>query len=183
MGCNLSFLQKVQATKSKKERRILILGLDGAGKSSIMFQLKLGEFVETVPTIGLNVETIEFKNLELTIWDVGGQVRTLWKHYYSNIDAVIFVVDSADKDRIDTAKEELHSLVNDPELTEYALLIYFNKNDLEDKMSTDELKQKLGIDDLKKDFIFFQECSAKKGEGVSDGLEQMSSYLESEKSE
>ena len=69
---------------SKKEMRILMLGLDAAGKTTILYRLKLGEVVQGVPTIGFNVETVEYKNIKFTVWDVGGQdkIRLLWRHYF-----------------------------------------------------------------------------------------------------
>merc|ERR1711870_176385 len=68
----------------KKEMRILMVGLDAAGKTTILYKLKLGEIVTTIPTIGFNVETVEYKKINFTVWDVGGQdkIRPLWRHYY-----------------------------------------------------------------------------------------------------
>jgi ABC-type phosphate/phosphonate transport system ATPase subunit len=68
----------------KKDMRILMVGLDAAGKTTILYKLKLGEVVTTIPTIGFNVETVEYKNISFTVWDVGGQdkIRLLWRHYY-----------------------------------------------------------------------------------------------------
>ena len=85
-----------------KDTRILMLGLDAAGKTTALYKMKLGELVTTVPTIGFNVERIAYRNLEMTIWDVGGQdkIRPLWKHYFEHTDAVIWIVDSADKERL-----------------------------------------------------------------------------------
>ena len=73
-----------------------MLGLDAAGKTTALYKLKMNEMVTTIPTIGFNVETLQHKNLEMTVWDVGGQdkIRQLWKHYYENTDALIFLVDS-----------------------------------------------------------------------------------------
>ena len=70
----------------KIEMRVITLGLDGAGKTSILFKLKQNEFVQTIPTIGFNVEELEYKNIKFTVWDVGGlhKIRSLWKHYYYN---------------------------------------------------------------------------------------------------
>jgi ADP-ribosylation factor protein 1 len=75
-----------------------MLGLDGAGKTTILFKLKLGEVVSSIPTIGFNVETVEYKNCKFIVWDVGGQdsIRAMWQHYYQNADALIYVVDSSD---------------------------------------------------------------------------------------
>merc|ERR1712072_1495350 len=94
---------------SKSEMRILMVGLDAAGKTTILYKLKLGEVVTTIPTIGFNVETVEYKNISFTVWDVGGQdkIRPLWRHYYQNTQGIIFVVDSNDRDRIEDAREEL----------------------------------------------------------------------------
>ena len=77
-----------------------MLGLDAAGKTTILYRLQLGEDVHSIPTIGFNVETVNYKNISFTIWDVGGQdrLRKLWRHYYKDNDALIFVIDSADRD-------------------------------------------------------------------------------------
>ena len=70
--------------------------------------MKLGELITTVPTIGFNVETVKYKNLQMTIWDVGGQdkIRALWRHYYEHTDALIWIVDSNDPARLDEARDE-----------------------------------------------------------------------------
>lgn len=93
----------------KKQMRILMVGLDAAGKTTILYKLKLGEIVTTIPTIGFNVETVEYKNICFTVWDVGGQdkIRPLWRHYFQNTDGLIFVVDSNDRERIEEASKEL----------------------------------------------------------------------------
>merc|ERR1712124_197492 len=98
---------------SKQEMRILMVGLDAAGKTTILYKLKLGEVVTTIPTIGFNVETVEYKNISFTVWDVGGQdkIRPLWRHYYHH-QGLIFVVDSNDRDRIEDAREEMTKMLN-----------------------------------------------------------------------
>merc|ERR1712072_1010538 len=105
----LAFTKLWQRMISIKEMRILMVGLDAAGKTTILYKLKLGEVVTTIPTIGFNVETVEYKNISFTVWDVGGQdkIRKLWRHYYQNTQGIIFVVDSNDRDRIEDAREEL----------------------------------------------------------------------------
>lgn len=90
-----------------KEMRILMLGLDAAGKTTILYRLKLAEVVTTIPTVGFNVETVEYKNIKFNVWDVGGQdkIRRLWRYYFQGTDGLIYVVDSSDRDRIQDAKE------------------------------------------------------------------------------
>ena len=99
------------------ERRILLVGLDAAGKTTVLYKLKLGETVCTIPTVGFNVETVQYKRLSFTMWDIGGQdkIRPLWRHYYEGSDAVIFCVDSNDRDRIDMASMELNKLISTDE--------------------------------------------------------------------
>uniref|UniRef100_A0A3P8RA01 ADP-ribosylation factor 5 n=1 Tax=Astatotilapia calliptera TaxID=8154 RepID=A0A3P8RA01_ASTCA len=96
----------------KKQMRILMVGLDAAGKTTILYKLKLGEIVTTIPTIGFNVETVEFKNISFTVWDVGGQdkIRPLWRHYFQNTQGLIFVVDSNDRERVAESAEDLPAL-------------------------------------------------------------------------
>ena len=131
----------------KKEMRILMVGLDAAGKTTILYKLKLGEVVTTIPTIGFNVETVEYKNISFTVWDVGGQdkIRLLWRHYYQNTQGIIFVVDSNDRDRVDDAKEELHRMLGEDELKDAILLVMANKQDLPGAMTTPDLTDKLGL--------------------------------------
>merc|ERR1712146_91591 len=98
-----------------QEMRILMVGLDAAGKTTILYKLKLGEVVTPIPTIGFNVEEVSYK------------IRTLWRHYYTNTQGIIFVVDSNDRDRIDDARDELHKMINDEELKDAIVLVYANK--------------------------------------------------------
>ena len=81
-----------------------MLGLDVSGKTSILYRMKLGEVVQSTPTVGLSVETLKFSGLTATAWDIGGQalLRPLWKHFLQNIDGIIYVVDSCDTDRMET---------------------------------------------------------------------------------
>ena len=85
----------------RTEFRCLSIGLDASGKTTILYKLKLGEVVTTIPTIGFNVETVAHNDAELTMWDVGGcdKIRPLWRHYYQNTQALVFIVDSRDLDR------------------------------------------------------------------------------------
>ena len=96
-----------------KEVRVLMLGLDSAGKTTILYKFKLGGVVHTIPTIGFNVEKVHYKNTEFIVWDVGGQdkIRPLWRHYFTNTQGLIFVVDSNDKERVAEAAAELKKMV------------------------------------------------------------------------
>ena len=114
---------------SNREYRILMLGLDAAGKTTVLYKLKLGESLTTIPTVGFNVETVEYRNLKFTVWDVGGQtkLRPLWRHYYQGTDALLFVVDSNDANRFELARDELHRLLADDEMRFAKVLVFANK--------------------------------------------------------
>lgn len=170
----------------KQECRILMVGLDAAGKTTILYKLKLGEVVTTIPTIGFNVETVEYKNISFTVWDVGGQdkIRPLWRHYYQNTQGVIFVVDSNDSDRIDgdkdyehSAKEELTRMLSEDELRDAILLVYANKQDLPNAMSVKEVTERLGLKKLRERPWWIQGSSAPSGDGLFEGLDWLSKTL------
>merc|ERR1712032_1768898 len=112
-----------QRLVGKTDMRILMVGLDAAGKTTILYRFKLGEVVTTIPTIGFNVETLEYKNLRFTVWDIGGQdkIRKLWRHYYQGTQGVIFVIDSSDRDRIEDAREEMDMMLREDEMRDAVL--------------------------------------------------------------
>ncbi|KAI6214459.1 hypothetical protein M3Y94_00270800 [Aphelenchoides besseyi] len=156
----------------KKEVRILMLGLDASGKTSILYRLKLGQSIKSIPTVGFNVETVQYKNMKLDIWDVGDntKIRPLWRHYYHASQALIFVVDAADRERIDEARTELHRIINDREMRDAILLVYGNKQDVSNAMKPQELQDKLGLTRLRDRNWYVQPSCAMSGEGLQEGL-------------
>jgi small GTP-binding protein len=163
----------------KKQMRILMVGLDAAGKTTILYKLKLGEIVTTIPTIGFNVETVEYKNICFTVWDVGGQdkIRPLWRHYFQNTQGLIFVVDSNDRERIVEAQEELQKMLHEDELRDAVLLVFANKQDLPNAMSAAELTDKLGLRSLSGRKWYIQATCASQGQGLYEGLDWLSNEL------
>ena len=125
-----------------------MVGLDGAGKTTVLYQLEMSELVKTIPTIGFNVETLDYKGLTFTIWDVGGQdkIRVLWKHYYQNTDGIIFVVDCNDTDRVEKNEEVLKLMLNEEELKDSDLLVMANKQDLSGSLSPTEITEQIGME-------------------------------------
>ena len=162
----LAFTKIWQRMVGKQEMRILMVGLDAAGKTTILYKLKLGEVVTTTPTVGFNVETVEYRNISFTVWDVGGQdkIRRLWKHYYTGSNGIIFVVDSNDRDRVDDVREELTKILSDDEMHDAVLLVLANKQDLPNSMTAAEVTEKLGLHDLRHRQWFVQSACATTGE-------------------
>uniref|UniRef100_A0A3P9IVR9 Zgc:110286 n=1 Tax=Oryzias latipes TaxID=8090 RepID=A0A3P9IVR9_ORYLA len=156
---------------SKDPFRILMVGLDGAGKTTILYKLKLGEVVTTIPTIGFNVETVEYKNISFTVWDVGGQnrIRLLWRHYLVNTQGLIFVVDSIDPERFKEAAEDFH--LAEDELRDAAVIIFANKQDLPGAAPVHDITEGLGLLGW-----HVQPCCAVSGAGLAEGLDWLSKW-------
>ncbi|TRX93486.1 hypothetical protein FHL15_005761 [Xylaria flabelliformis] len=185
-----------------KEMRLLMLGLDAAGKTTILYKLKLGQDVTTIPTVGFNVETVTYKNVKFNVWDVGGQdkIRPLWRHYFSGTQGLIFVIDSSDRQRIEEARQELHRIINDREMKDSLLLVFANKQDVKDGMSyyytsagltcaelrsltivkamkPQEVTEALQLSKLKDKIWYVVPSCATTGEGLLEGLAWLSNNV------
>lgn len=176
-----SFISKALAMlEGKKSRRVILLGLDAAGKTTILYKLNLGESIHTIPTIGFNVERVQYKNVEFTCWDIGGQkkIRGLWRHYFENTDAIIFAVDSNDPERIQEAKDELAAVMNHDMLRDAILLVLANKQDLPNSIKPAELTEKLELTTTYRHRQWYlQGAVAITGAGLYEGLDWLAATL------
>ncbi|XP_018431517.1 PREDICTED: ADP-ribosylation factor 1-like [Nanorana parkeri] len=164
----------------RDKARILMLGLDSAGKTTILYRLKLNETVCTIPTIGFHVETVEpIPNVTFTVWDVAGQerIRPLWRHYFVNTDGLVFVLDSADPERFLEARTELNAMLNDEELRDVPFLVMANKQDLPGARKPMELVDELGLMKIEGHRWHIQGCCAVNGEGLVEGLEVLTNFV------
>ncbi|KAI7744955.1 hypothetical protein M8C21_027076, partial [Ambrosia artemisiifolia] len=158
----------------KKEARIVMVGLGAAGKTTILYKLKLGKIITTIPTIGFNIDTLEYKNISFNVWDVGAydmihlQMR---RHYTQNAQGLIFVVDSADQDRVNEARNELHLLLKEEGLRDALLLVYANKQDLPGALNVADITNKLDLHSLGLQHWYIQSASATTGEGLYEGVD------------
>ncbi|XP_072522481.1 ADP-ribosylation factor 4-like isoform X1 [Salminus brasiliensis] len=159
--------------------KILIVGLDAAGKTTILYKLKLGEVVTLIPTLGFNVESVEYNNISFTVWDIGGQglLRRLWKHYYENTKGLIFVVDSSDCERIEEASGELQTLLQEDQLRDAAVLVLANKQDLPKAMPLQELTERLRLNTMTDRVWHIQSTCAISGAGLYEGLDWLTDQL------
>ncbi|KAJ1496849.1 Arf GTPase arl1 [Coelomomyces lativittatus] len=143
--------------------------------------MQLGEVVTTIPTIGFNVESVKYKNIKFQVWDLGGQssIRPYWRCYYLNTDAVIYVVDSCDQERMGVSKEELVSMLEEEELKQAALLVMANKQDVPGALTPIEVSEKLGLTSLGTRQWQIFKTSATQGEGLTEALDWLVHTLES----
>ncbi|KAJ3045832.1 ADP-ribosylation factor, Arf Arf6 [Rhizophlyctis rosea] len=159
-----------------RDVRILMLGLDSAGKTTILYKLKLGQSVTTIPTVGFNVESVTYRNIKFNVWDVGGQdkIRPLWRHYFAGTQGLIFVVDSNDPERLDEARVELHRIVSDRDMQDCAILVFANKQDLPRALSPLQVTEALQLPRLQGRLWYVHPSCATTGEGLLDGLQWLS---------
>ena len=164
---------------SNKEVRLLILGLDNAGKTTLLYQMQCGEVKMTVPTLGFNVESVKYENLTFQMWDLGGQseIRPYWKCYYPKTNAIVFVIDSSDKERIDIAKQELFLLLQEDELKGVPIAILANKQDIDGVLSDIEISEKMGLSEIKNRQWAIFKTIAKTGKGLDDAFKWLTGIL------
>jgi|TARA_B110000091_G_C13722782_1_gene435539 small GTP-binding protein len=164
----------------QNETEILILGLDNAGKTAVLYALQLGEPLEcTVPTIGFNVETVAVGNITIKMWDIGGQtkLRALWPHYFEKANGVVFVVDSNDVGRVSVARAELHALLSSKELVGKPFLILANKQDLPLAMSKEKMVKELRLDVVRSSPWHIIECCAVRNQKVRCGFDWLANHM------
>lgn len=160
---------------------IVILGLDCAGKTTVLYRLQFNEFVNTVPTKGFNSEKIKVllgnsKSVTFHFWDVGGQekLRPLWKSYTRCTDGIVFVVDSVDIERMEEAKTELYKITKISENQGVPVLVVANKQDLRNCLSLSEMEKLLALHELSSSTPWhLQPTCAIIGEGLTEGLEKL----------
>ncbi|XP_070579471.1 ADP-ribosylation factor-like protein 4C [Ptychodera flava] len=160
--------------------QIAMIGLDYSGKTTALYRLKFNEFINSVPTIGFNVEKVKpssgkAKGTTFTFWDVGGQdkLRPLWKSYTRGADGIVFVVDSCDIDKLEEAKTELTKLLKTQENQGTPLIVIANKQDLPAALNVKEVEARLGVADIVGPMQLWhvQPACAITGEGLFEGLD------------
>jgi ADP-ribosylation factor-like protein 1 len=169
----LSFITRLFRRRTK-QAQVTICGLDKAGKTSLVNYLVYGEFKETIPTIGVNRETIKIPKLEMNIFDLGGQesFRAFWGNINERSDAVIFVVDSSDYERFDEAKNAFYNVITTQIYSGIPVLLLLNKKDLPNSIGRFDFIKRfdlMGKEDLLITWAIY-ETSAKTGEGVVEAF-------------
>ncbi|VEL36540.1 unnamed protein product [Protopolystoma xenopodis] len=180
MGNFLSQLQNLFSWLSQDQHiRIVLLGLDAAGKTTALYRLKLAETVVTIPTIGFNVEEVQVPRtgITFTVWDIGGQakLRRLWRHYFRDTRGLIYVVDSADRQRMEEASEELWAVLNEPEMAGVPFVVMANKQDQPMALNVADVMTRLRLPELgKKGHAWeIRGTCAVTGSGLFEAIEAM----------
>jgi ADP-ribosylation factor-like protein 3 len=167
----LSILKKMK--KDEKEARILMLGLDNAGKTTVLKKLSEEDISHIMPTQGFNIKSLVHEGFKLNVWDIGGQktIRPYWSNYFESSDALVYVIDSSDRRRLDESGQELKELLAEDKLGGVPLLVFANKQDLLQATPADEISDALAMNAITDRTWTIQACSAKDGTGLQEGME------------
>lgn len=167
-------------TQSSHTSQVLLVGLDSSGKSTLLARLLTGQYRATSPTIGFNVGTMDLdKKNSLTLWDVGGQksLRQNWKHYLDDVEALVFVVDSTDRERLPEAAKALKRILSEDKVEGLPLMVLANKKDLPNSMTIRDISNQLNLPALTNRLWEIQACSAKQGLGLNQAFTSISKMI------
>eukprot|EP00392_Amoebophrya_sp_AT5.2_P013053 g13164.t1 len=174
----LNILKKLK--KNQKEARILVLGLDNAGKTTILKKLSEEDISHIMPTQGFNIKSLVHDGFKLNVWDIGGQktIRPYWSNYFESSDCLVYVIDSSDRRRLEESGSELNELLQEDKLANVPLLIFANKQDLLQALPADEIAEELSLHNIRDRTTWtIQACSAKEGEGLQEGMEWLVGHM------
>nr|XP_012321686.1 ADP-ribosylation factor-like protein 11 [Aotus nancymaae] len=172
----------VNSRGHKAEAQVVMMGLDLAGKTTLLYKMKGHQLVETLPTVGFNVEPLEAPGqASLTLWDIGGQapLRTSWKDYLEGIDILVYVLDSTDEARLPESAAELAEVVNDPNMAGVPFLVLANKQEAHDALPLLEIRNRLSLERFQDHCWELRGCSALTGVGLPEALQSLRSLLKS----
>lgn len=163
-----------------QSQQVVLLGLDSAGKSTLLYKLHRGVIMKTVPTLGFNIVYLELdKKTVLTVWDVGGQksMRSYWKHYLDGCNALVFVVDASEHSRMNEAKTELQIILSDANLKDVPLMVLVNKTDVHNSMTINDVSSQLDLNNCTNRVWEIQACSAFQGLGLKQAFQSVAKMI------
>ena len=167
-------LQWFQSLFFKQEMELSLVGLQNSGKTTLVGVIASGDFTEDmIPTVGFNMRKVQKGKVTIKLWDLGGQprFRSMWERYCRGVNAIVYVVDSADADSIAVSKTELHELLAKPALEGIPVLVLGNKNDLPDAVSVDELIDRLNLRSVTNRELCCYSISAKRAVNIDMTLD------------
>ncbi|XP_043940491.1 ADP-ribosylation factor-like protein 11 [Protopterus annectens] len=177
MGVTVSQLHEYLASNySEIKTKVILLGLDNAGKTTILYRLKLNRTIGTIPTIGFNVETLEpIQSMSLIVWDLnyGAKRKHLWKVHFRDADGLLFALDSADSGRFDEARTDLKYILEDTDMRMVPFVVLANKQDIPGAKSPSELLELLDLEKFQSHMMHVQGCCAVTGDGLMEAVQRL----------
>lgn len=169
----------------KEEMELTLVGLQNSGKTTFVNVIASGQFNEDmIPTVGFNMRKVTKGNVTIKLWDIGGQprFRSMWERYCRGVTAIVFMVDAADHEKLDASKNELHSLLDKPQLAGIPVLVLGNKVDLPNALRERELIERMSLSDIKDREICCYSISCKERENIDITLQWLIQTSKNKKS-
>lgn len=176
------FLDWLRSLFFKKEMELSLIGLQNAGKTSLVNVIASGAFHEDmIPTVGFNMRKVTRGAVTIKLWDLGGQprFRSMWERYCRGVQAIVYVVDAADYDNLESARLELAELLGKPSLQGIPLLVLGNKNDLPGALSTTDLIDRLDLKNLSQREVCVYSISCKSQNNIDITLDWLTKHAKS----
>merc|ERR1711871_46783 len=169
-----SMLAYLRSMFWKQEMEITLVGLQNAGKSTLVQVIADGSFQDDmIPTVGFNMRKITKGKVQIKMWDLGGQprFRGMWERYCANVSAIVYVVDAADHKQVDTSREELHELIAKPATKDIPLLVLGNKRDLPEALPEEAIIERMHLKDITDREVGFYTISAKNQDNIETTID------------
>ncbi|CAI5446871.1 unnamed protein product [Caenorhabditis angaria] len=158
----------------KEEMELTLVGLQNSGKTTFVNVIASGQFTEDmIPTVGFNMRKITKGNVTIKLWDIGGQprFRSMWERYCRGVNAIVFMVDSADEEKLEGSRNELMQLLDKPQLESIPVLVLGNKKDLEGALDERQLIERMNLSAIQNREICCYSISCKEKENIDITLQ------------
>ncbi|KAJ3226453.1 ADP-ribosylation factor-like protein 8B [Chytriomyces hyalinus] len=177
-----AFLNWLRSIFFKQEMELTLVGLQNSGKTTLVNVIANGEFTEDmIPTVGFNMRKVTKGAVVMKLWDLGGQARfrAMWERYCRGVNAIVFVLDSADHAKIPAARTELHTLLDKPQLVNIPILVLGNKNDLPGALTVEAVIEQMGLKSITNREVSCYSISAKNSVNIDLTLQWLTKHAAS----
>jgi len=168
----------------KEEIELTLVGLQSSGKTTFVNVIASGQFTEegSIPTVGFNMRKITKGNVTIKLWDIGGQprFRSMWERYCRGVNAIVFMVDAADEEKLDAARNELTQLLDKQQLESIPVLVLGNKKDLPNALNEGELIERMNLSSIQNREICCYSISCKNKTNIDITLKWLIDHSKSQ---
>ncbi|CAJ0602531.1 unnamed protein product [Cylicocyclus nassatus] len=168
----------------KEEMELTLVGLQNSGKTTFVNVIASGQFTEDmIPTVGFNMRKITKGNVTIKLWDIGGQprFRSMWERYCRGVNAIVFMVDAADEDKLEASRNELMQLLDKAQLDAIPVLVLGNKKDLPGALDERQLIERMNLSAIQNREICCYSISCKEKENIDITLQWLIQHSKSQR--